>query len=580
MTIFRHKTPFSIKKVFYKYFILLFVCTSVVLTFYCIMFIKSSYKQMTYNANSTMNFYVNTLQTEMSEVSSFIQKLCYADNSFQLLTLKDLKDSDKVVIQYNITEMLKRHVAPFECIFVFNEENRVSMYAAGSSVTLNGSHNLYLLKESMRNFWFKQEPSRFNTWMSFNSENHAILMNTLKVKDIYVCAVLDLNEFKLIDNSNSDASAFSYGFFNRDKILTNEDYFEEMGITIDDLNTKIRNPFFSKYVVRTMPVEGTDINLCCVFSASYMWSFTQILVLVFILLTIVTCGIIIYIFYSLNNILLYPIDRINAATKHLEQNNSESFLTNENANIIEYQNINNALANLIEQKVALNNEKQREAFEKDHARLQYYYAQTRSHFFANCLKSLYNMLECGEYEKIKRIIISLSNHLRYVFHDNLKLVTLESELKEVNDYFNIIMLDQKTPIIIDSQVDEQLYQYMVPTLILQTFLENTAKYNRHNSKLIIFTIKISKTELEGVPVMQIHLSDNGVGYPPEILERLNSSETDLFAKKHVGISNLKHRIALIYKANYRYAFYNSPSGGACALIYLPLMEETESTTNK
>jgi len=532
---------------------------------------------MSNNANSAMRFYVNTLQTEMSDVSSFIQKLCYADNSFQLLTLKDLKDFDKVAIQYNITEMLKRHVAPYECIFVFNEENRVSMFAAGSSVSLNnGSHYIYLLKESMRNYWFKQDMSQLNTWLVYHDENHSVLMKTLKLKDIYVCATLDLNNFNLVNDSGSDASFFSYGFFNREKILTNEEFFEEMGITVNDLNSKIRTSLFSKYVIRTMPVENTDISLCCVFSSGYMWSFTQILVFIFILLTIITCAIIIYIFYSLNNILLYPINRINDATKLLEQNNPESFLANKDTNIIEYNNINNALAHLIEQKITLNNEKQREAFEKDHARLQYYYAQTRSHFFVNCLKSLYNMLELGEYEKMRRIIISLSNHLRYVFHDNLKLVTLESELREVNDYYNIIMLDQKNPIIIDQQVDEQLHRYMVPSLLIQTFLENTAKYNRHNSKLIIFSIKISKTEIDGVPVMQIHLSDNGVGYPPDILEKINSSENDLFAKKHVGISNLKHRIGLIYKANYRFAFYNSPSGGACALIYLPLLEETEN----
>ena len=66
------------------------------------------------------------------------------------------------------------------------------------------------------------------------------------------------------------------------------------------------------------------------------------------------------------------------------------------------------------------------------------------------------------------------------------------------------------------------------------------------------------------------LSDNGTGDSEEVLERLNSSENDLFATKHVGISNLKHRIALIYKTDYQFAFYNKPSGGACGLIYLPI----------
>ena len=575
MTFLKPKTPYSIRKVFFKYFLVLFACTSGVLIIYCIMFISTTSGQMSYNANSAMNFYVYSLQSEMSVVSSFEQKLCYSDNSFQLLTMKRLKDTDKVVLQYNVTEMLKRHVSPYEGIFVFNKEKSISMCVYGSSFSSNGSQYIYQLKDNLRDYWFSQEANQFGVWLPFQDAHHTIIMKTFKVNDIYVCATLDLDNFDLIKYSNSDYASFSYGFFNSEKILTNTDYFDTMGISIDDLNNKKDTPFFSNHYIKTSPIEGTDINICCVFASYYMYQFAKISVIVFILMALITCAIIIYIFFSFNHILLYPLDQINAATDHLEQNDSSSFLNNNGRNIIEYQNINNALANLIDQKIALNNEKQREAFEKDHARLQYYHLQTGSHFFINCLKSLFNMLENKEYEKMQRMIIAFSNHLRYVFHDNLKLVSLESELVEVNDYYNIILLDRLTPIILNSQVDPQLYQYQVPSLIIQTFLENTVKYSRQSDGLLIFDIKISLSELEGIPVMQIHLSDNGVGYTTEMLEKLNSSEYDLFAKKHVGISNLKHRIALIYKSNYQFAFYNNPSGGACVLIYLPLLKEPE-----
>lgn len=575
MTLFKLKTPYSVRKVFFKYFLILFACTSGVLIFYCIMLISTTSKQMSYNANSAMNFYVYSLQAEMSEVSTFEQKLCYSDNSFRLLTMKRLKDSDKVVLQYNVTEMLKRHVAPYECVFIFNKERSISMCAYGSSFSTNGSQYIYQLKDNLRDYWFKQEPSQFGTWITFQDKHHSVIMKTIKVNDIYVCTTLDLDKFDLIKYSNSDYASLSFGFFNSEKILSNTDHFSDLGISIDDLKNTRNTPFFSNYYVKTSPIEKTDITICCIFASNYMYLFAKISVIVFILIALITCAIIVYIFFSFNNILLYPLDQINAATAHLEQNDSSPFLINKDSNIIEYQNINNALANLIDQKIVLNNEKQLEAREKDHARLQYYYLQTRSHFFINCLKSLYNMLENDEYEKMQRMIIAFSNHLRYVFHDNLKLVSLESELTDVNDYYNIILLDRLTPIILNSQVDSQLLKYQVPSLLIQTFLENTVKYSKQSDNLLIFNIKISLAELEGVPVMQIHLSDNGIGYSPEMLEKLNSSENDLFAKKHVGISNLKHRIALIYKSNYQFAFYNNPSGGACVLIYLPLLEAPE-----
>lgn len=132
----------------------------------------------------------------------------------------------------------------------------------------------------------------------------------------------------------------------------------------------------------TTPIEETDISMFCLVYSDYMGDFAKVSILVFVLAALVTCIIIVYTFYSFHKILLYPLDQINAATKHLEQNDPASFLSDSQSNIIEYQNINNALSNLIEQKITLTNEKQAEAFEKDHARLQYYQMQTRSHFLS------------------------------------------------------------------------------------------------------------------------------------------------------------------------------------------------------
>ena len=399
MTLDRTKAPFSIKR-FFKYFITVFACTERInILLYNIY--QVNYEQMAHNSNSAINFYTYTLQSEMSDISTFMQKLCYADNSFQLLTMKSLKDTDKVLLQYNLTEMLKRHVAPYESIFVYNQDDSISMYASGSSFSSNGSQYIYQLKNNVKEYWSQQDSSQFNTWIAFQDEHHSVLMKTLKVKDIFVCTTIDLNKFDLMNDSNSDDIFYSYGFFDNDKILSNTDYIHNMGITIGDLNKSMTKPIFSNYYVKTSPIEETDINLYCILKSDYLWLFTRLFLFIFILITLITCGIIVYIFYSFNNILLYPIDQINAATKHLDQNDSSTFLANSNSNIIEYQNINNSLAKLIRSKDYPKYRKHSETAKKDHARLQYYYSQTRSHFFINCLKSLYNMLEFENMRKCK-----------------------------------------------------------------------------------------------------------------------------------------------------------------------------------
>ncbi len=55
---------------------------------------------------------------------------------------------------------------------------------------------------------------------------------------------------------------------------------------------------------------------------------------------------------------------------------------------------------------------------------------------------------------------------------------------------------------------------------------------------------------------------------------MRENPNNLYADKHVGIENLKHRIDIIYRSNYEHTFYNSPAGGAKAVIVLPLLRES------
>lgn len=509
----------------------------------------------------------------MDDAIQFGQKLCCADVSFKMLTLPKLSGSDKVKHLYNVNQALKRQVAPYESIFIFNQDQSVSAYASGSSFTVLDSPHIYRLKENLRAYWLSNRSPQFNQWILFQDGHYSVIMAAQEINGVFICTVIDLNKFEILKYNRSNGSYMDFGFFSRNEVLSNPEVLSKLSISIDDLNQTGGNSFFRDHYLKTVPMEGTDISMFAVFHTNHMWSFAKIAVLVFILLAGISCIMLLFVMLRLNKLVIYPLKQINAATKHLEQTGSAQFISHTDSHITEYQNINQALTNLVEQKISLDNHKRAEAFQKDHARLQYYHLQTGSHFFVNCLKSLYSMLANHEYEKMQRMIFAFSNHLRYIFHDNLQLVPLKSELAEVNDYYNIIMLDRITPMILNIHVDdESLLKYAVPSLTIQTFLENTAKHNRQSDKLLIFEVNITSAELEGIPVMQLQISDNGTGYNQDILDQLNQSENDLFKKEHVGVSNLKQRVALIYKANFQFAFYNKPGGGACTLIYLPLVE--------
>lgn len=564
---------YSIRGLFKKYFLLLFLCTSVVLLLFCAMFLRTTSRQIDYNTTTVTDYYKYSLEKEMDDALQFGQKLCCADVSFKMLTLPNLSGSEKVKYLYNVNQALKRQVAPYESIFIFNQDQSVSSYASGSSFTVLDAPYMYRLKENLRAYWLSNRSPQLNQWILFQDGHYSVIMAAQEINGVFISTVIDLNKFEILKYNRSNDNYMDFGFFSRNEVLSNTEVLSELNISIDDLNQTGGNSFFRDHYLKTVPLEGTDIRMFAVFHTNHMWSFAKIAVLVFILLAGSSCIILLLVMLRLNKLVVYPLKQINAAAKHLEETDSAQFISHTDSHITEYQNINQALTNLVDQKISLNNHKRAEAFQKDHARLQYYHLQTSSHFFVNCLKSLYSMLANHEYEKMQRMILAFSNHLRYIFHDNLQLVPLKSELAEVNDYYNIIMLDRITPMVLNIEVeDDSLLTCAVPSLTIQTFLENTAKHNRQSDKLLMFEVKITSAELEGIPVMQLQISDNGTGYSQEMLDQLNQTENDIFKKEHVGVSNLKHRVELIYKANFQFAFYNKPGGGACALIYLPLVE--------
>lgn len=219
MIFFKKKAPYSLRKFLYRYFLVLFSCTSVILILYCIIMVNSYFTQMRYNTSATIDYYSQSLETEMNKCASFQQKLCYSDQSFQLLTLKNLQDTEKVVLQYNVTEMLKRQVTPYESIFMFDKEQKVSAAVSGESFFHDGPRYIYQLKDLLRAYWLDNTHTDYNRWLLFEEGYHPVLMKALKVRDIYVCTVIDLENYEFLEYNEPDFNSIQFGFFSDDKLV-------------------------------------------------------------------------------------------------------------------------------------------------------------------------------------------------------------------------------------------------------------------------------------------------------------------------------------------------------------------------
>ena len=69
------------------------------------------------------------------------------------------------------------------------------------------------------------------------------------------------------------------------------------------------------------------------------------------------------------------------------------------------------------------------------------------------------------------------------------------------------------------------------------------------------------------------VSDNGGGFPEDVITEINEPDSPLYAQNHVGINNVKKRLQLIYGDRALYAFFNRDMGermGSVSEILIPI----------
>ena len=533
-------------------------------------------KQLVYCNQAAINLYENNLTRTLDEVVAF-DRTVYGDNQdFRLLSIEKeyITDAQRLASMKSLRQLLHSQVPVYGASYVFNESGTVDYYSFGQN--FSGSYitrdEMDLMK-SIRRYWLSADPSLISTWQLLVIDGHPYLTNAYCYRNIYICSTIQLQAFE--DFYQEPDGSVQYVFYSEDRILTNSEYMEKAGITLEKLRKgeewDIR-PGVQKYIVQSVFYPTYGIGFAGLIATKGVWSYlgTFLLIMVVVFAALILVFFLIYSMFR--RFMVYPLEQITRMSRHLKEPEYQLPARMGESDLQEFQEIRSGLVRLMEQKNELERENLEKSMETDHALLQYYQLQTRSHFFLNCLKSIYSMTENGEDEKTKRMITLFSNHLRYIFHDNLELVTLKDELEEVQDYYQIIQLDRANPILLSVNVDESLLGEMVPPLCIQTFLENSHKHNRQNSRILKFTVRADRVEMEKGLFLRLRLTDNGSGYPEETLKKLYEPSPE-FEQYHVGINNLKRRIRLIYHDDYEMAFYNLPGGGACNVICLPVSAE-------
>lgn len=188
-------------------------------------------------------------------------------------------------------------------------------------------------------------------------------------------------------------------------------------------------------------------------------------------------------------------------------------------------------------------------------------AHINPHFLFNSLNTI-NFVVRTNPEKGRILIQKLSYILRETIYRSSNLVELIDEIRLVKSYLEIEKERFGDKLSYEISVDEKLYDFKVPSFILQPIVENSVKHGFSQDKRKL-SIRISVYSKMGKVFLEV--DDSGQGMDKETINKImNFPENG-----SIGIKNVHDRIKNLYGEDFTFKIRSIQKRGTKITIALP-----------
>lgn len=131
-------------------------------------------------------------------------------------------------------------------------------------------------------------------------------------------------------------------------------------------------------------------------------------------------------------------------------------------------------------------EKQQMQTENYRAQLESLRAKVDPHFLFNSLNTLRTMVR-HQHPQSEQFVLSLSDFYRQILkYNEATTIRLSEEMAVLESYLFLMKNRNEAAVQVNIAVDPQLLEYQIPTLALQTVVENCFKHNVMSSKMPLY----------------------------------------------------------------------------------------------
>ena len=206
------------------------------------------------------------------------------------------------------------------------------------------------------------------------------------------------------------------------------------------------------------------------------------------------------------------------------------------------------------------------------ARLELLKSQINPHFLFNTLNMIACTAKLEDAVDTEKMILSLGNLFRYNLKTREQTVTLDRELKIVNDYMYLQKMRFGSRIKYRLSLETDAADVIIPSLSLQPLVENAVVHGLSKKETGgILHIRIWKKDR----MLILSVADTGLGMSQERCEEVAAAMKEhRTAKIGIGLGNIYKRVHMMYqKGDLR--IYSREGKGTVIQLMIPQGEETQ-----
>lgn len=186
---------------------------------------------------------------------------------------------------------------------------------------------------------------------------------------------------------------------------------------------------------------------------------------------------------------------------------------------------------------------------------------------------LYNTLSVIRYKirdpEARDSIDSLCRYYRIVLNNGHLIIKLEDEIEMVKEFLAVEKFDyQLNSIDFQFEIDEQIKHHTIIKHLLQPIVENALKHG----------LRPAGPDHHGVLLIQafpeeeqicIRVKDNGIGMPPENVEKLLTAPSASTCGHGYGLYNVQQRVQVYYGSQYGLQIESTVNQGTTVTLRIP-----------